>query len=120
MPPAGSLTLIEGSINRGWGLRNGLTLFTDLEIFGFVKKARRSTRTQPRAVPYSLPFNPGDLVAHVDHGIGRFVGLTTLATGEIEHEYLAIAYLGEDTLYVPTDQIRRVTRYIGGESTARR
>ncbi|TFH37107.1 MAG: transcription-repair coupling factor [Dehalococcoidia bacterium] len=113
-PPPGSLTLIEGSVTRGWKLRDGLALFTDLEIFGFVKKARRPTKVHARPASYSLPFSTGDLVAHVDHGIGKFFGLTTLSTGGIEHEYLAIAYLGEDVLYVPTDQIRRVTRYIGG------
>jgi transcription-repair coupling factor (superfamily II helicase) len=112
-PPPGSLTLLEGSVNRGWTLAGRLTLLTDLEIFGFVKQARRTTRARPHPGTFSLPFSPGDLVAHIDHGIGKFVGLTTLATGGTEHEYLEITYLGGDTLYVPTDQIRRVTRYIG-------
>ena len=113
-PPRGSLSLVEGSLSHGWKLRDGLTLFTDLEIFGFVKQSRRQVRTSTAPAPFALPFSPGDLVAHVDHGIGRFTGLTTLTTGGMEHEYLAITYLGDDTLYVPTDQIRRVTRYIGG------
>ena len=113
-PPAGSLVLVEGSVNRGWTLENSLVLYSDVELFGFVKQTRRSTRAHPRPPSISLPFSPGDLVAHVDHGIGKFVGLTTLSTGGIDHEYLEVAYLGGDTLYVPTDQIRRVTRYIGG------
>ena len=113
-PPPGSLTLLEGSVNRGWTLRGRLTLLTDLEIFGFVKQARRATKAHSHPTTFSLPFSPGDLVAHIDHGIGKFVGLTTLTTGGMEHEYLEITYLGGDTLYVPTDQIRRVTRYIGG------
>ncbi len=95
-------------------LQDRLTLFTDLEMFGFVKQTRRSTKTTSHSAPFSLPFTSGDLVAHVDHGIGRFVGLTTLTTGGIDHEYLEITYLDGDTLYVPTDQIRRVTRYVGG------
>ncbi len=112
--PPGSVALIQGSASRGWVLRDRLRLISDLEIFGFVKQERRASRTRPRPTTFSLSINPGDLVAHVDHGIGRFVGLTTLSTGEIEHEYLEITYLGGDTLYVPTDQIHRVTRYIGG------
>jgi len=114
VPPEGSLTLLEGSLTHGWVLRNGLTVFTDLEIFGFVKQSRRQARPTACPAPFALPFSPGDLVAHIDHGIGRFTGLTTLSTSGVEHEYLAISYLGGDTLYVPTDQIRRVTRYIGG------
>ena len=113
-PPRGSLSLIEGSLSHGWKLRNGLALFTDLEIFGFVKQSRRQVRASTRPAPFALPFSPGDLVAHIDHGIGKFTGLIALTTGGMEHEYLAITYLGDDTLYVPTDQIRRVTRYIGG------
>ena len=114
VPPPGSLSLLQGSVSRGWALRGGVRLISDLELFGFVKQERRTSRTRPRPTTVSLSINPGDLVAHVDHGIGRFVGLTTLCTGDIEHEYLEITYLGGDTLYVPTDQIHRVTRYIGG------
>ncbi|MBN1151971.1 MAG: transcription-repair coupling factor, partial [Dehalococcoidia bacterium] len=113
-PPAGSLTLIEGSMNAGWSMKNQLTVITDLEIFGFVKQSRRTGRTQSQPAVFSLPFSPGDLVAHVDHGIGKFVGLTALTRDGTQHEYLEITYLGGDTLYVPTEQIRRVTRYIGG------
>jgi transcription-repair coupling factor (superfamily II helicase) len=113
VPASGSLSLVNGSLNSGWRLA-GLTILTDLEIFGFVKQARRSAKAHPRPTTFSLPFSQGDLVAHVDHGIGRFIGLTMLNTDGVEHEYLALAYLGEDVLYVPTDQIRRVTRYIGG------
>ncbi len=117
-PPPGSLTLLDGSLSAGWRHCSGLALYSDLELFGFVKQARRQSRVRTRPPSFSLPFSPGDLVAHIDHGIGRFTGLTTLMTDGIEHEYLAITYLGDDTLYVPTEQIRRVTRYIGGGEAA--
>jgi len=113
-PPPGSLSLVEGSLTQGWALSGRLTVLTDTELFGFTKQARRATKTRPRSPASSLTFGPGDLVVHVDHGIGRFSGLTTLQTGGAEHEYLAVTYLDGDTLYVPTDQVQRVTRYIGG------
>ncbi len=113
-PPQGSLSLVEGSLSQGWTLPGRLTILTDTELFGFIKQARRSTKTRARSPAASLSFGPGDLVVHVDHGIGRFSGLTTLQTGGAEHEYLAVTYLDGDTLYVPTDQVQRVTRYIGG------
>lgn len=120
VPPPGSVSLVQGSASKGWVLRDTVRFISDLEIFGFVKQERRTSRARPRPTTYSLSINPGDLVAHVDHGIGRFVGLTTLSTGETEHEYLEITYLDGDTLYVPTDQIHRVTRYIGGGDHAPR
>ncbi|NLE94171.1 MAG: transcription-repair coupling factor [Dehalococcoidia bacterium] len=113
-PPRGSLTLIEGSLNRGWAMSDRITLFTDLEVFGFVKQSRRVMKPRTLSAPFSLPFSPGDLVAHIDHGIGRFEGLTTLESGGVQREYLELTYLGGDTLYVPTEQVRRVTRYVGG------
>ncbi len=118
VPPSGSVSLVQGSTGRGWIQKDTLRLISDVEVFGFVKQERRTSRTRPRPTSYSLSINPGDLVAHVDHGIGRFGGLTTLSTGEIEREYLEVTYLGGDTLYVPTDQIHRVTRYIGGADHA--
>jgi len=113
-PPPGSLSLVEGPLSQGWTLAGRLTVLTDTEVFGFAKQARRAAKARPRSPAASLSFGPGDLVVHVDHGIGRFTGLTTLQTGGAEHEYLAVTYLDGDTLYVPTDQVQRVTRYIGG------
>jgi len=114
-PPAqGSLSLVQGSIRRGCVIPRVLTLLSDYEMFGFVKHSRRPRKPRVRTTPFAMSFKPGDVVVHVDHGIGRFVGLTRLTTGEIEHEYAEVTYLGGDTLYVPTDQIGRLTRYAGG------
>ena len=113
-PPAGSLSLVQGSLRRGSHIPHALTLLSDYELFGFVKHSRRPRKTRTRTTPFSMSFKPGDVVVHIDHGIGQFVGLTRLTTGEIEHEYAEVTYLGGDTLYVPTDQIGRLTRYAGG------
>lgn len=120
VPVAGSLSLLQGSLPRGWSLPGQILLLTDTELFGFVKHARRPSRARTRSKTPALSFRPGDLVVHVDHGIGRFVGLTSLSTGGMEREYLEVTYLNSDTLYVPTDQIHRVTRYVGGGETAPR
>ncbi|MCK5584904.1 DEAD/DEAH box helicase, partial [Candidatus Bipolaricaulota bacterium] len=119
-PPNASLSLMQGSLSKGWTLPGQLRLLTDMELFGFVKQSRRPSAARPRSRPTALPFRQGDLVTHVDHGIGRFAGLTTLTTGGIEHEYLEITYLNTDTLYVPTEQIQRVSRYIGKSEQAPR
>ena len=56
---------------------------------------------------------PGDYVVHVEHGIARFTEVRTLRREGNEREYLVLRYAAGDRLYVPTDQIDRVSRYIG-------
>jgi transcription-repair coupling factor (superfamily II helicase) len=113
IPPPGSLTLIQGSLAEGWVMSNDTYLVTDAEIFGFIKQ-RRLTKRHP--VPRHLllaDITPGDYVVHVEHGIAKFAGVTTKRTDNTEKEYLALQYAAGDRLYVPTDQIDRVSRYVG-------
>ena len=56
----------------------------------------------------------GDYGMHVEHGIGRFAGVTRKIAAGVEREYLVLEYAGGDTLYVPVDQVDRVGLYIGG------
>ena len=88
-------------------------LFTDAEIFGFVKQ-RRLVKKQPSVQHrVSLGFVLEDYVVHVEHGIGKFIGVTMLNTAGSDKEYLVLQYAGNDILYVPIDQIDRVSRYVG-------
>ncbi|MBA7637467.1 Transcription-repair-coupling factor [subsurface metagenome] len=112
-PLPGSLSLVNGSLAEGWVMDNETYLFTDAEIFGFTKQPRLIKR---RPVPYhklSIAMTPGDYVVHVEHGIAKFAGVTTMSTNSSEKEYLVLLYAAGDKLYVPTDQIDRVNRYIG-------
>jgi len=113
LPPHGSLTLIHGSLAQGWVMSNELTVVTDAELFGFVKQPRPIQKTPVRRRWLLPQLEPGDYVAHVDHGIGRFTGLSRLSTNRVEREYLVLQYAAGDRLYVPTDQIGRLTRYVG-------
>ena len=113
IPPPGSLTLIQGSLAEGWVMNSDTHLFTDGEIFGFIKQ-RRLTKKRP--VPHQkflIELIPGDYVVHIEHGIARFAGVITMSTDNTEKEYLVLQYAAGDKLYVPTDQIDRVNRYIG-------
>ena len=109
----GSLMLVQGSLAEGWVMNHDTYLFTDAEIFGFVKQ-RRLVKKRP--VPHHqllFEITPGDYVVHIEHGVAKFSGVTTLSTDGIEREYLVLRYAAGDKLYVPTDQIDRVSRYIG-------
>ena len=97
-----------------------LWFLTDAELFGWGKpKPRRPLR--PRALAPEVFFadvQPGDLVVHIEHGIGRFIGLAKMPVDGVEREYLQIEYAQSDQLYVPVHQADRLARYVGAGETA--
>jgi transcription-repair coupling factor (superfamily II helicase) len=113
VPPMKSITLVHGSLAEGWVIKDVLTIFTDNEIFGFVKKRRLSGKRPVRYHLFVPELTPGDFVVHIEHGIARFAGLTKMVTEGVEREYLILEYAAGDRLYVPTDQVDSVSRYIG-------
>ena len=113
LPPEGSLSLVQGSLARGWTLQNQTYLFTDEEIFSFVKQ-RRFSRKRPVARHILYPrFKPGDYVVHIEHGIAKFSGVAMMGAEGLQKEYMVLQYAAGDRLYVPADQIDRISRYIG-------
>jgi transcription-repair coupling factor (superfamily II helicase) len=57
----------------------------------------------------------GDLIVHYDHGIGRFLGVIQMTVGDMTNDYIHIAYKGDDTLYIPLENIHLIQKYIGSE-----
>jgi transcription-repair coupling factor (superfamily II helicase) len=113
-PEPGTLTVVHGRFPEGWHSRTmALTVFTDSEVFGWARHGEQQRRRSTTPAAFLAELRPGDFVVHQDHGIGRFDGLTKLASNGVEREYLLIAYAGTDKLYIPTDQLDQVTRYIG-------
>lgn len=114
LPEAGTLTLIQGQLNEGWQSRSlALYVYTDTEIFGWSKRRNVQRRKPITPASFLAEVNPGDYIVHQEHGIGRFEGLTKLSLTGVEREYLLIHYAGTDKLYIPTDQLDRITRFIG-------
>jgi len=113
IPPSGSLTLLQGSLAEGWVINNETYLFTDAEIFGFTKQRRLLKKHPVARRKLFVDITPGDYVVHVEHGIARLVGITEMGADDGKKEYLVLQYAAGDKLYVPTDQIDRVDRYIG-------
>jgi transcription-repair coupling factor (superfamily II helicase) len=119
LPRPGTLTLVQGLLDGGWTAGSETVVMTDKEIFGFIKQ-RRLFRKRP--VPHQRVFtemNPGDYVVHIEHGIGRFAGVTRMKSesGTGEKEFMVIEYASGDRLYVPAEQIDRVGRYVGSGET---
>jgi transcription-repair coupling factor (superfamily II helicase) len=114
LPEPGTVTLIQGQLAEGWQSRGlGLYAYTDAEIFGWSRTRTAQRRKPVTPASFLSEVNPGDYVVHQEHGIGRFEGLVRLNMTGVEREYLLIQYAGTDKLYIPTDQLDRVTRYIG-------
>jgi len=114
--PAGALALVQGSLPQGWVLQDGrasLTLLTDSEVFGFAKQRRLAPRRFAHREAFLAELSPGDYVVHIEHGIARFAGLTRKTIDGNEREYLELRYAQGDRLFVPTDQVDRVSRYVG-------
>ena len=99
----------------GWraGGSDGALLLTDHELFGLARTPRAEPRPRRSREPRLPPLQPGDHVVHIDHGIGRFAGLVVREDSGAPKEYLEIHYAEGDRLFVPVDQIDRVTRYVG-------
>jgi transcription-repair coupling factor (superfamily II helicase) len=112
-PESGTIVLVQGSLPEGWVMAGETYLFTDAEIFGFVKQRRQVKKRPAARRKLTIDFVPDDYVVHVEHGIGRFTGVTKMNTAGTEKEYLVLRYAAGDVLYVPTDQIDRVSRYVG-------
>jgi transcription-repair coupling factor (superfamily II helicase) len=113
VPPPGSLTLVQGSLAEGW-VAGFATVLTDKEIFGFVKERRLLKKRPAKHYKLLVDIKPGDYVVHIEHGIGQFTGIQNVSLGNTQKEYLVLSYAAGDKLYVPTDQIDRVSRYVGG------
>jgi len=120
VPPPGGLALIERSLNSGFaGGPENVVLVTDRELFGTVRVRR--PRVLRRVVPKDLleRLQPGDLVVHIDHGIARYGGMarrTAGGDGTEERDFLELQFAEGGRIWVPVEQIERVSRYAGGEN----
>jgi transcription-repair coupling factor (superfamily II helicase) len=117
-----SPSFVNGSLSEGWILRLDkdfdLHLLTDGEIFGW---RRPQPRKRPRMIAEApeaayADLNPGDWVVHIDHGVGRFLGLMQRSIEGSEREYLCVEYAEGDQLFVPVHQADRLTRYISPDA----
>ncbi len=113
-PEPGLLVIVQGHLAEGWQSRAlGLTVLTDSEVFGWSKRREGQRRKPVTPATFLAEVHPSDFVVHQDHGVGRFEGLVKLNSTGVDREYLLIQYAGTDRLYIPTDQLDRVTKFIG-------
>jgi len=113
-PPAGRITVQPGSVQEGWTSEQLNTiLLGDGELWGYVEPRRATARPRRRTHTFLSDLEPGGFVVHVDHGIARYVGNVSRGAPGAEREYLLLEYASGDKLYVPVDQVDRISTYIG-------
>jgi transcription-repair coupling factor (superfamily II helicase) len=113
--------VFTGFLQRGFVDRVNRRLFyTDAQIFKGQPTRQIVHRRvrQGSALPSFDALTPGDFVVHVDHGIGRFVGIEHLVAGGAGRDCMVILYEGNAKLSVPVEDFHKVQKYIGKESAA--
>ncbi|WP_425061299.1 transcription-repair coupling factor [Sporomusa carbonis] len=112
----GTVVVSTGALSGGFELPQArVAVLTEFDIFGRQKKKRRPRVGKDQQITYFRDINIGDYVVHVNHGIGKYVGVETLEVGGVHKDYFNIRYAGDDKLYVPTDQVGLLQKYIGAE-----
>ncbi len=115
------VTLAIGLVSRGFTFPAAkIALLSDAELFGRYRntRARRLSlrRAREQANRAQIDFselNEGDLVVHLEHGIGKFNGLQSFTTGEKSEEVIVLEFAEGAKLYVPLEQSFLVSRYVG-------
>ena len=114
---SGEQLIVGQSIARGFEYPElRLAVISECELYGTESRRSASSSKKKPKLAFS-ELSVGDLVVHEPHGIGRFVGVVTLQVAGVSRDYLHLVYAGGDKLYVPTDQLDRVQKYIGGDET---
>ncbi|MFW5697834.1 MAG: transcription-repair coupling factor, partial [Fimbriimonadaceae bacterium] len=106
--------LAEGNLAGGFTLPFAkIAVVSDHELFG-VGRLKLPQRKFNEGMPIAtvMDLEPGDYVVHINFGIGVYRGLVNRTVDDVEKEYLFIEYQHPDKLYVPTDQLDRVQKYL--------
>ena len=114
--------LVLGPIQEGLRMP-GACIVAEAQIFGLTAPQAQLKRRQKARDPETIlrdlsSLTVGSPVVHVEHGVGRYMGLQTLDAGGVSNEYLILEYAGGDKLYVPVGSLSLIHRYTGAEEQA--
>lgn len=110
MTPPGTTAFVTMELETGYETE-ALLVLSEQDILG--ERIIRHTRRKhaENALTEASSLNPGDLVVHVEHGIGRFIGLKAIEAAGAPHDCVEIEYAGDTKLYLPVENIELLTRY---------
>ncbi|MEK9766577.1 MAG: transcription-repair coupling factor, partial [Thalassolituus sp.] len=111
--------MVIAPLEKGVSIGSELHLVTENELFG--QRIRQTRRRQKQKTDSEMvirdlsELKEGAPVVHLDHGVGRYLGLQTLDAGGQVNEFVVLEYSGNDKLYVPVANLHLISRYGGGE-----
>src|SRR6187397_448404 len=117
LPKDPALRFAVAPARRGFVWRElGLVLLPDTQVFR--KRPPRADARLGRALATFADLRTGDFVVHEDHGVGKLLGFETKEVAGVTRDYLFLAFRGDDRLYVPHEQLGKLSRYIGADAKA--
>ena len=117
---AAAVLVATAHLSRGFYLPSaGLQLYAETDVFGEERKVHERRRSVARTFLSDFrDLKVGDLVVHVDNGIGVFVGLKQIPVGVELQEFMELRYAGDDKLFVPVERLDLVQKYSGASRPA--
>lgn len=108
-------TICLGELSSGFIWANeAVAIITEDEIFGPKRRLPRTPRKEVRTPWVAFEeLKTGDLVVHMEHGVGRYAGLIKLEVTGLTNDFLVVEYRDGDKLYVPVDRMNGVQKYVG-------
>jgi transcription-repair coupling factor (superfamily II helicase) len=112
--------VIMGAISGGFVLPDShIIAIQENEIFGRKKRPPASVKkVKSSPIDSFVELNKGDYVVHINYGIGRFIGIDRIKSTGTERDYIHLEYAGEESIFIPIEQVNLIQRYIGGEGKA--
>ncbi|MAX74979.1 MAG: transcription-repair coupling factor [Nioella sp.] len=107
----GGVHLVVWPLEQGF-TGGGLCVISEQDVLGdrLIRPKRRTKRAE-NYLTEAQSLSPGDLIVHVDHGVGRYRGLETVTAMGAPHECIALEYAGGDRLFLPVENIELLSRY---------
>lgn len=110
----GHVVILPGILNSGFDFPSiKYAVISDREAFG--GKRKTVEKKKGKTINVFTDLKVGDFVVHENHGIGQYIGIEKLKIDNMTKDYLHIKYSGNDKLYIPTDQMDMIQKYIGSE-----
>jgi transcription-repair coupling factor (superfamily II helicase) len=109
------IILYTSQLSAGFDLpEEKLHILSESELFGEKRLGKRRNRTVSEGESVTFEeLKAGEIVVHINHGLGSYIGLINMTLNGIEGDYLQINYLDDDKLYVPVDRLNMVQKYKG-------
>src|SRR4051812_17424345 len=116
---ASGLVFTEATLRDGFvapGLK--LAAFPEHRLIHRKKAASRPTRRGRGLLRSFTDLRTGDFIVHEDHGIARFAGFDTKTVAGVTRDYLNLEFQGDDKVFMPVDQLAKISRYLGADGSA--